>query len=73
MDFSESGVASSSATTLSKTKETNWRTVAPAVFIVVESFVKWRRKHSTKAYIIKKPQLAFEKEINPPLVNFRLI
>jgi hypothetical protein len=39
---------SSSATTRSNTNDTNCLTVAPAVFMVVESFVKWSLKQSTK-------------------------
>lgn len=38
----------SSMTTRSNTKETSCRTVAPAVFPIVASFAKWRRKHSTR-------------------------
>ena len=38
----------SSATTRSNTKEISWRTVAPAVLIVVESLAKCSRKHKTK-------------------------
>jgi len=43
-----SGLCSSSATTLSNTRDTSCLTVAPAVFIVVQSFVKCNRKQSTK-------------------------